>query len=116
MPGGYHNQARMTITSSGTGTFTLGTSVSGFNTFSAVGVADQEIVPYSAIDTAGNASEKGWGLYTASGTTLTRNVFTSTNGNAAIAASSSGTQVFIDPSVADLVQLSLNAAATLGGL
>lgn len=115
MPGGYHNQARMTISSSGTGTFTLAAAVPAFNTFAAAGVVDQEIVPYGAIDPASNASEKGWGLYTASGTTLTRNVFTSTNGNNAINASLS-TQVFIDPSVADLVQLSLMAHANLGGL
>lgn len=116
MPGGYHNQARVTISSSGQGTFTLSAAVAGFNTFAQAGVIDQEIVPYSAIDTATNASEKGWGLYTASGTTLTRNIFISTNGGAAINCSSSGTQVFIDPSVADLVQLSLTAHANLGGL
>jgi hypothetical protein len=115
MPGGYHNQARMTISSSGTGTFTLAAAVSPFNTFANAGVADQEIVPYGAIDgTAG--SEKGWGLYSTSGPTLTRNVFISTNSNNPINASSSNTQVFIDPSVADLVQLSLTAQANLGGL
>lgn len=116
MPGGYHNQARMTISTSGTGTFTLNAAVQPFNTFSTAGVADQEVVPYSAIDFATNNSEKGWGLYSASGTTLTRNVFISTNSNNPISASSSGTQVFIDPSVADLIQLSLTAHANLGGL
>lgn len=116
MPGGYHNQARMTISSSGQGTFTLLAAVSGFNTFATVGVINGETVPYGAIDTATNASEKGYGVYTSSSTTLTRNIFTSTNSNNAINASSSGTQVFIDPSVADLVQLSLMAQANLGGL
>jgi hypothetical protein len=115
MPGGYHNQARMTISSSGTGTFTLAAAVSPFNTFATAGVVDQEVVPYSAIDgTAG--SEKGWGLYSASGPTLTRNVFISNNSNNPINASSSNTQVFIDPSLADLVQLSLMSQANLGGL
>jgi hypothetical protein len=115
MPGGYHNQARMTISSSGTGTFTLAAAVQPFNTFNTAGVADQEVVPYSAIDgTAG--SEKGWGIYSAAGPTLTRNVFISTNSNNPINASSSNTQVFIDPSLADLVQLSLNGHHTLGGL
>jgi hypothetical protein len=121
MPGGYHNQARMTIQSSGTTAFALAAAVSGFNTFALTGVVDQEVVPYGALDTVTNNSEKGWGLYAAtgsstSGPSLTRNVFTSTNGNAAVAFSSSGTQVFIDPSVADLVQLSLTAHANLGGL
>ena len=115
MPGGFANQARMTISSSGTGTFTLAAAVSPFNTFGNAGVVDQQVVPYAAIDgTAG--SEKGWGVYSATGPTLTRNVFISTNSNNPINASSSNTQVFIDPSVADLVQLSLAAHANLGGL
>jgi hypothetical protein len=115
VPGGYHNQARMSVSSSGTGTFSLLAAVPSFNTFAAAGVADQEVVPYGAIDPGSNASEKGWGLYSAAGTTLTRNVFTSTNGNSAINASLS-TQVFIDPSAADLVHISLAAQANLGGL
>ena len=118
MPGGFHNQARMTISSSGTGTFTLSAAVSGFNTFAQAGVISGEVVPYGAIDTVTNLSEKGWGLYTSSATqTLTRNVFIATGGGTTPANfSSSGTQVFIDPSVADLVQLSLTAQANLGGL
>ena len=114
MPGGYVNQARMTITSSGTGTFTLGVAVSPFNTFATAGVIDGQIVAYSAID-GGTGSEKGWGVYSATGPTLTRNIFTSTNSNNAIDASR-GTQVFIDPSASDLAQLSLTAHANLGGL
>ena len=113
MPGGYANQARMTVSSSGTGTFTLAAAVTPFNTFATAGVVDQEIVPYGAIDTTANLSEKGWGLYSASGTTLTRNPFT--NGGTPVNFSNSA-QVFIDPSVADLVQLSLTAHANLGGL
>ena len=116
MPGGYANQARMTISTSGTGTFTLLSAVANFNSFANAGVADQQIVPYGAIDTVTANSEKGWGLYSASGTTLTRNVFQSTNSNNLVAFSASGTQVFIDPSVADLVHLTLMAHANLGGI
>lgn len=116
MPGGYANQARVTISTSGTGTFTLSAAVAGFNTFANAGVIDQQVVPYGAVDTGTNNSEKGWGLYSAAGPTLTRNVFQSTNTNNPVAFSSSATQVFIDPSVADLVQLSLTAQANLGGL
>lgn len=114
MPGGYANQARMTISTSGTGTFTLAIAVAPFNTFATAGVIDQQVVPYSAIDGV-TASEKGWGLYSSAGPTLTRNVFTSTNGNSAINASIL-TQVFIDPSVVDLVHISLTAHTNLGGL
>lgn len=116
MPGGYLSLARMTISSSGTGTFTLSAAVSGFSTFAAAGAVDQEILPYAAYDTATNNSEQGWGLYSAAGPTLTRNVLASTNSNNPIAASSSGTQVYVDVGVPDLVQLSLTAQANLGGL
>ncbi len=117
MPGGYHNQARMTISSSGTGTFTLAAAVQPFNTFANAGVVDQEIIPYSAIDTATNNAEKGWGVYSATGPTLTRNPYIVTGGGTTpFAASSSGTQVFIDPAVSDLVHLSLMGHANLGGL
>jgi hypothetical protein len=121
MPGGYHNQARMTIGSSGTTTFSLSAAVSGFNTFALAGVLDGEIVPYAANDTQTNNSEEGWGLYNTSGSStggpsLTRNVFTSTNGGALVAFSSSGTQVFITPSSVDFMQVSLYGHANLGGL
>lgn len=120
MPGGYHNQARMIINSSGTGAFSLSAALLPFNAFATVGVVNGEIVPYSAIDFSSNQSEKGWGVYSTTGSStggpsLTRNVFTSTNANNAINAAV-GTQVFIDPSVADLVQLSLAAHTSLGGL
>jgi len=118
MPGGYFNQARMTITSSG-GTaspIALGSAIVPFNTFATAGAADQTIVPYSIIDTNVNVVEKGWGLYAATGSStagpsLTRNPFTGT-----LVSISTAAQVFIDPSVADLVQLSLVAHANLGGL
>lgn len=119
MPGGYFNQARTTIDSSGgTATIALGAAVSPFSTFANAGVTDQTIVPYSIIDTANNVSEKGWGLYASagssiSGPSLTRNAFT--NGGILVVISTQA-QVFIDPSVADLIQLSLTAHANLGGL
>lgn len=114
MPGGFLNQARMSISSSGTGAFTLSVAVPPFQTFANAGAVDQQIVAYSAIDGV-TASEKGWGLYSAAGPTLTRNVFTSTNGNAPINASIN-TQVFIDPSAADLTALNSFTHATHGGL
>jgi len=118
MPGGYFNQARMTIISSG-GTaspIALGSAVQPFNTFANAGVNDQTILPYSIIDTNAEVCEKGWGLYAAtgsstSGPSLTRNAFSGT-----LASISTAAQVFIDPSAADLAQLSLTAHANLGGL
>ena len=80
-----YNLARMTTATTGTGTITLGSASSGFLTFAAAGVANGDIVFYGIKD--GANSEVGYGTYTASGTTLSRNVVKSTNGNAAIALS-----------------------------
>lgn len=120
MPGGFLNQARMTINSSGgqQSPLALGSAVAPFNTFATAGATDQMIIPYGIIATTANVSEKGWGLYAStgsstSGPSLTRNPFT--NGGVLVSLSSDA-QVFIDPSVADLVQLSLMAQANLGGL
>lgn len=108
----------MSIQSAGTGTFALNLAVSPFNTFATAGVVTGTIVPYGMIDITNNVSEEGWGLYSAtgssaSGPSLTRNPFT--NGGVAVSVSANA-QVFITPSVADLVQLSLTAHANLGGL
>lgn len=113
MPAKFINQARMTTATVGVGAITLGVAVQPFNTFATAGAADQDVLPYSILD--GLNSEKGWGVYTAAGTTLTRNVITSTNANAAISLSG-GAQVFIDPSTYDLVFLATASHATCGGI
>jgi hypothetical protein len=82
-----YNLARMTTATVGTGTITLGAAVSGFLTFVLAGVADGEVISYAIRD--GANSELGFGTYTASGTTLTRNVTKSTNSDAAISLSGS---------------------------
>lgn len=103
-----YSLARMTTTTVGTGTITLGSAVSPFLTFANAGVVDQDIVDYAILD--GANSEIGFGLYTASGTTLTRNVRKSTNSNAAISLSGTA-QVFITPAAESLV----NQPFTPGG-
>src|ERR1700676_328487 len=82
-----YNLARMTSATTGTGTLTLGAAVAGYLTFSGAGVADGDVVLYGIKD--GSSSEVGWGTYTASGTTLSRNVYKSTNSNALISCSGS---------------------------
>jgi hypothetical protein len=90
-----YNLARMTTATTGTGTITLGSAVSGYLTFAGAGVANGETVTYAIKD--GANSEIGEGVYTASGTTLTRTVIKSTNSDSAINLSGAA-EVFITAS------------------
>lgn len=100
------NLARMTVASSGTGTITLNTAVSGFLTFDLAGAstaAAGQVVTYAINDTT--QSEIGTGTYISSALTLTRGSSTSglksTNGNSPINMSNAA-QVFITPNSADI--------------
>lgn len=106
-----YNLARMTTATTGTGTITLGSAVSGYLTFALAGVANGDVVDYAIKD--GANSEHGTGTYTSSGTTLTRTVTKSTNANAAISLSGSA-EVFISPLAETLNDASLITTGTFG--
>ena len=93
-----YNLARMSTATTGTGALTLGAAVSGFLSFASAGVANGDTITYAIKD--GANSEIGRGVYTSSGTTLTRTVLKSTNANAAINLSGSA-EVFITASAED---------------
>jgi len=93
------NRAKMSTSTTGTGTITLGSAVSGFQTFADAGITNGQTVRY-AIDDGANF-EIGSGTYTSSGTTLTRSVTESSNSDSAISLSGSA-EVFIAATVADL--------------
>lgn len=81
--GNHYDLARVYTSTSGTGTMTLTGTVSGFLSFDDAGVGDGETVTYSIRE--GANTEVGRGVYTASGTTLTRAVvLASTNSGSAI--------------------------------
>jgi hypothetical protein len=95
-----YNLARMSTATTGTGTITLGSAISGYLTFALAGVANGETVSYGIKD--GSNSEVGTGVYTSSGTTLTRSVTKSTNSDTAISLSGSA-EVFITARAEDIV-------------
>ena len=96
--------ARMTTATTGTGTITLGSAVSGYLSFAGAGVSDGDTVTYGIID--GTSREVGRGIYTTAGTTLTRNVLSSTNSNNPITLSG-GAHVFVTASADDLEQIAM---------
>lgn len=103
-----YNLARVTTTTTGTGTITLGAAVDGFKDFATAGVTDGQVVTYSVRD--GNNSEVGRGTYTASGTTLTRTVLSSTNSNNPIDLSGSA-EVIITAAAEDFPLRNLGSSA-----
>jgi hypothetical protein len=108
------NLVRMTTATTGTATITLGSAVGGFLSFAGAGIPDGAQVSYGIND--GSGGEAGRGRYTASGTTLSRDIiYESTNGGAAISLSGSA-QVFVTALAEDFVEGALMAHARLGGV
>lgn len=105
-----YNLAGMTTTTTGTGTITLGSAIYGHLTFAQAGIANNDTVTYAIKD--GENSEIGRGVYTSSGTTLTRTVLRSTNSNAALNLSGSA-EVFITPAAEDFNEIDAELALRL---
>jgi hypothetical protein len=97
------NRAKMTVSGTpGTGTITLSAAVPGFQTFTAAGILNADLVSYVIED--GNNWECGTGTYTSAGTTLARTTVTaSSNAGSAINASSLAI-VYIAALAADLTR------------
>ena len=96
------NRAKMSTSTTGTGTITLGSAVAGFQSFEGAGVVNSDVVRYVIED--GDYWEIGTGTYTSSGKTLTRTVTESSNADQAISLSGSAF-VFIAAAANDFVQL-----------
>jgi hypothetical protein len=89
MAGKAVNRVNVNVTTVGTGSpFVTTTAIAAFQTLSAMCV-DGDIVEYSLSD--GTRFEDGWGVVGGAATTITRNIFDSTNAGAAISLSGSAT-------------------------
>ena len=95
------NRAKMSTSTTGTGTITLGSAESGYQSFVDAGVADGDVVRYVIED--GDDWEIGSGTYTATGTTLSRTVDESSNSDAALNLTGSAV-VFITAAAEDVFQ------------
>jgi len=103
------NRAKMSTSTTGTGTLTLGSAVAGYQTFADAGVSDGDVVRYVIED--GDNWEIGTGTYTASGTTLSRTVVDSNNSDNAINLSGNA-EVFVSATAADIGVLPSTTAST----
>lgn len=74
----YADRVQETTTTTGTGTITLAGAVSGYQTFNSA-FADGTRVRYTI--TSGTDWEVGTGIFTSSGTTLTRELIASSTGS-----------------------------------
>ena len=93
------DRVKETSTTTGTGTLTLAGAVTGYQSFAIIGNANYT---YYVIED-GTYWETGIGLYTSSGTSLTRNVIASSNSNNAVDWSAGSKNVFCSrPATEDL--------------
>lgn len=88
------DRVKSSTTTTGTGTITLGAAALGFQAFSVIG--DGNTTYYTITDSTNGTWEVGIGIYTASGTTLSRDtVLESSNAGALVNFAAGSKDVFV---------------------
>jgi hypothetical protein len=88
------DRVKVSTTTTGTGTLTLGAAAAGFQDFSVIG--DGNNTYYTITDVTAGDWEVGIGIYTASGTTLSRDtVLSSSNSNNLVNFGAGSKDVFV---------------------
>jgi len=91
----YFDRVKETTTTTGTGDIALaGAATGGFVTFSSV-YSTNDRVPYAIISSDGSEREIGWGTLTGSTTLQRTEIYSSTNGGAAVNFSAGTKEVFV---------------------
>jgi hypothetical protein len=88
------DRVKSSTTTTGTGTITLGAAAAGFQAFSVIG--DGNTTYYTIVDTVNGTWEVGIGIYTSSGTTLSRDtVLDSSNSGSLVSFAAGSKDVFV---------------------
>ena len=88
------DRVKVTSTTTGTGTLTLGSAAVGFQSFSVIG--DGNTTYYTIVDSVAGTWEVGIGLFTLSGTTLSRDtVLSSSNSGSLVDFGAGDKDVFV---------------------
>ena len=106
------DRIKETTTTTGTGTYTLGGAITGFETFTA-NLSNADTTYYCCTD--GTDFEVGLGTFASSGTTLARTtILSSSNSNSAVNWTSGTRNIFCTLPAAKTVFLDASGNATLG--
>ena len=106
------NRAKMSTATTGTGTITLGTAESGYQSFAAAGVVDGNTVRYVIED--GTNWEIGSGVYASSGPTLSRTPSESSSAGAAMVLTGSAV-VYVSATKSDVTGRPFAMSLLFGG-